>query len=89
MAGAFAVYGGHGTTQSPVIVYEIESGKRLGWQHPRHRRDAFFAAAMFTQTFDGVMLPPEIPRPRRVQSCGLNACRRESTGLRISDLELI
>ncbi|MER9869859.1 hypothetical protein NKJ35_22285 [Mesorhizobium sp. M0136] len=30
-AGAFAVYGGHGTTQSPVIVYEIEPGKRLGW----------------------------------------------------------
>src|SRR2546430_17599028 len=33
-AGAFAVYGGHGTTASSTIVYEIEPGKRLGW-HPR------------------------------------------------------
>ncbi|MER9076599.1 hypothetical protein NKH80_28165 [Mesorhizobium sp. M0904] len=72
MAGAFAVCGGQGTTQSSVIVYEIEPGKRLGWQHPRHRRDAFFAAAMFTQTFDNVMLPP----------------KRESPGLRIADSEL-
>ena len=30
-AGAFAVYGGHGTTASSTIVYEIEPGKRLGW----------------------------------------------------------
>jgi quercetin dioxygenase-like cupin family protein len=30
-AGAFAVYGGHGTTASSTIVYEIEAGKRLGW----------------------------------------------------------
>ena len=30
-AGAFAVYGGHGTTQSSTIVYEIEPGHRLGW----------------------------------------------------------
>ena len=29
--GAFAVYGGHGTTQSSTIVYEIEPGGRLGW----------------------------------------------------------
>ncbi|MER8404151.1 cupin domain-containing protein [Mesorhizobium sp. M0185] len=105
-AGAFAVCGGHGTTQSSVIVYEIEPGKRLGWHsdateetqyiiagtgelhieggstHPvgpgsvlvlptpvRHdlvntgtetlRAVAFFAAAMFTQTFDNVMLPPK------------------------------
>ena len=28
--GAFAVYGGHGATASSTIVYEIESGKRLG-----------------------------------------------------------
>ena len=27
-AGAFAVYGGHGTTASSTIVYEIEPGKR-------------------------------------------------------------
>src|SRR5713101_6689921 len=105
-AGAFAVYGGHGTTASSTIVYEIEPGKRLGWHtdateetqyiiagtgelhmedgsiHPvgpdsvfvlstpvRHdlvnvgrdtlRAVAFFAAAMFTQTFDNVMLPPK------------------------------
>jgi quercetin dioxygenase-like cupin family protein len=103
--GAFVVYGGHGTTQSSTIVYEIEPGGRLGWHtdateetqyiiagagelhledgstHPvgpgsvfvlptpvRHdlvntgtetlRAVAFFAAAMFTQTFDNVMLPP-------------------------------
>lgn len=30
-AGAFAVYGGHGTTASSTIVYEVEPGKRLGW----------------------------------------------------------
>ena len=30
-AGAFAVYGGHGTTASSTIVYEIEPGGRLGW----------------------------------------------------------
>ena len=105
-AGAFAVYGGHGTTASSTIVYEIEPGKRLGWhtdateetqyiiagngelhmedgsKHPvgpgsifvlptpvKHdlvnvgnktlRAVAFFAAAMFTQNFDNVMLPPK------------------------------
>jgi quercetin dioxygenase-like cupin family protein len=103
-AGAFASYGGHGATQSSVIVYEIEPGGRLGWHtdateesqyiiggsgklfledgttYPvgpgsvfvlptgvRHdlanvgtetlRAVAFFAAAMFTQSFDNVMLP--------------------------------
>jgi hypothetical protein len=30
-AGAFAVYGGSGTTASSTIVYEVEPGKRLGW----------------------------------------------------------
>lgn len=104
-AGAFALCGGHGSTQSSTIVYEIEPGGRLGWHtdateetqyiiagrgelrmedgtHPvgpgsvfvlptgvRHdlantgdetlRAVAFFAAAMFTQTFDDVMLPPD------------------------------
>jgi quercetin dioxygenase-like cupin family protein len=105
-AGAFAVYGGHESTASSTIVYEIEPGKRLGWHtdateetqyiiagtgklyledgstHPvgpgsvfvlptpmRHdlentgketlRAVAFFAAAMFTQDFDQVMLPPK------------------------------
>ena len=28
---AFALYGGHGTTQSSTIVYEIEPGGHLGW----------------------------------------------------------
>jgi len=105
-AGAFAVYGGHGTTASSTIVYEIEPGGRLGWHTDateetqyiiagsgelhledgtthkvgpgsvfvlptplRHdlantgketlRAVAFFSAAMFTQTFDNVMLPPK------------------------------
>jgi quercetin dioxygenase-like cupin family protein len=105
--GAFAAYGGHGTTASSTIVYEIEPGKRLGWhtdateetqyilagtgelrmedgsKHQvgpgsvfviptpvRHdlvntgketlRAVAFFAAAMFTQQFDNVMLPPDV-----------------------------
>ena len=105
-AGAFAVYGGHGATQSSTIVYEIEPGGRLGWHTDateetqyiiggagklfledgtthlvgpgsvfvlptgvRHdlvnvgtetlRAVAFFAAAMFTQNFDNVMLPPK------------------------------
>jgi quercetin dioxygenase-like cupin family protein len=104
-AGAFVVYGGHGTTQSSTIVYEIEPGGELGWHtdateetqyiiagkgelrtedgnYPvgpgsvfvlptpmRHnlanvgtetlRAVAFFAAAMFTQDFDNVMLPPK------------------------------
>ena len=104
--GAFAVYGGHGATASSTIVYEIESGKRLGWHTDateetqyiiagtgklyledgsthlvgpgsvsvlptplRHdlentgketlRAVAFFAAGMFTQDFDQVMLPPK------------------------------
>src|SRR5437868_5114105 len=30
-AGAFAVYGGYGTTASSTIVYGIEPGHRLGW----------------------------------------------------------
>jgi quercetin dioxygenase-like cupin family protein len=105
-AGAFALYGGHGTTASSTIVYEVEPGKRLGWHTDateetqyiiaghgklyledgstrdvgpgsvfvlptplRHdlentgketlRAVAFFAAAMFTQDFDQVMLPPK------------------------------
>ena len=105
-AGAFAVYGGHGTTQSSTIVYEIEPGHRLGWHTDateetqyiiagsgklfmedgntydvgpgsvfvlptgvKHdlantgkeqlRAVAFFAAAMFTQNFDNVMMPPK------------------------------
>jgi len=104
--GAFVLYGGHGTTESSTIVYEIEPGGRLGWHTDatketqyiiagsgelqledgsKHavgpgsvfvlptplRHDlvnvgtdtlcavAFFAAAMFTQTFDNVMLPPK------------------------------
>jgi quercetin dioxygenase-like cupin family protein len=103
-AGAFATCGGHGSTASSTIVYEIEPGGHLGWhtdateetqyiisgtgtlymedgQHAvgpgsvfalpaniRHdlantgtetlRAVAFFAAAMFTQTFDEVMMPP-------------------------------
>jgi quercetin dioxygenase-like cupin family protein len=106
-AGAFVAYGGHGTTQSSTIVYEIEPGGRLGWHTDateetqyilsgsgelrledgtthkvgpgsvfvlptpvRHdlantgqeklRAVAFFAAAMFTQTFDNAMLPPDV-----------------------------
>lgn len=106
-AGAFAAYGGHGTTQSSTIVYEIEPGGRLGWHtdateetqyilagtgelrledgsthavgpgsvfvlptpvrhdlantgHETLRAVAFFAAAMFTQTFDNAMLPPDV-----------------------------
>lgn len=106
-AGAFAACGGHGTTQSSTIVYEIAPGGRLGWhtdateetqyilsgsgelrledgtRHAvgpgsvfvlptpvRHdlantgsdtlRAVAFFAAPMFTQTFDNVMLPPDV-----------------------------
>jgi len=105
-AGAFAVYGGHGTTASSTIVYEIEPGKRLGWHTDateetqyiiasagelymedgtthrvgpgsvfaiptpvKHdlvnvgketlRAVAFFAAAMFTQNFDNVMMRPK------------------------------
>jgi quercetin dioxygenase-like cupin family protein len=104
--GAFAVYGGHGTTASSTIVYEIEPGARLGWHTDateetqyviagtgklyledgsthavgpgsifvlptpmRHdlentgketcRAGAVLAAAMFTQDFDQVMLPPK------------------------------
>jgi quercetin dioxygenase-like cupin family protein len=105
-AGAFAVFGGHGSTASSTIVYEIEPGKRLGWHTDateetqyiiagqgklyledgstwpvgpgsvfvlptpmRHdlentgketlRAVAFFSAAMFTQDFDQVMMPPK------------------------------
>ncbi|MCJ7597869.1 MAG: cupin domain-containing protein [Methyloceanibacter sp.] len=105
-AGAFALYGDHGSMTSSTIVYEIEPAKRLGWHTDateetqyivagegtlyledgsthkvgpgsvfvlptpmRHdlentgketlRAVAFFAAAMFTQDFDQVMLPPK------------------------------
>ena len=105
-AGAFAVCGGRGASQSSTIVYEIAPGHRLGWHtdateetqyivagygtlfmeggatYPvaagsvfvlptgiKHdllnsgqetlRAVAFFAAAMFTQEFDDVMLPPK------------------------------
>ena len=104
-AGAFATCGGHGSSPSSTIVYEVEPGHRLGWHtdateetqyiiagtgelqmesgtypvgpgsvfalptNVRHdlvntgsetlRAVAFFAAAMFTQTFDNVMLPPK------------------------------
>jgi len=105
-AGAFALCGGNGSTQSSTIVYEIEPGHRLGWHTDateetqyilagtgelqiedgsvhavgagsvfvlptpiKHdlvntgtetlRAVAFFAAAMFTQTFDDVMMPPK------------------------------
>ena len=105
-AGAFAVYGGHGTTASSTIVYEIEPGKRLGWHTDAteetqyiiagdgelHMEDgsvqrvglgsvfvlptpvkhdfvnivngtlravAFFAAAMYTQNFENVLMPPK------------------------------
>ncbi len=103
--GAFATFGGRGSTASSTIVYEIEPGGRLGWHTDateetqyiiagtgllhledgtskpvgpgsvfvlptplRHdlentgtetlRAVAFFAAAMFTQTFDDKMMPP-------------------------------
>ncbi len=106
-AGAFATYGGHGSTQSSTIVFEIEPGERLGWHTDateetqyilagsgelqledgtvhhvkpgdvfviptpvRHdlvntgtdtlRAVAFFAAAMFTQTFDNTMIAPNV-----------------------------
>ena len=104
--GAFAVYGGHGASQSSTIVYEIEPGHRLGWHTDateetqyiiagtgtlhveggqtfpvgpgsvfvlptpvKHdlantggetlRAVAFFAAGMFTQSFDNLMSPPK------------------------------
>jgi quercetin dioxygenase-like cupin family protein len=104
--GAFVVYGGHETTASSTIVYEVEPGKRLGGHTDAseetqyiisgqgklyledgstHQGDqaassccrrrcahdlentgketlravAFVAAAMFTQDFDQVMLPPK------------------------------
>ena len=126
-AGAFAVNGGHGTTASSTIVYEIEPGKRLGWHTDAteetqyiiagsgelHMEDgsthqvgpgrvfaiptpvkhdlanvakdtlravAFFAAAMFTQTFDNVMMPPKghiLGTPNR----GARLCLERTAGL--------
>ena len=66
-AGAFAVYGGHGATASSTIVYEIEPGKRLGWHTDATEETQYIIAgegelhmaAMFTQNFDNVMLPPK------------------------------
>ena len=43
-AGAFAVYGGHGTTASSTIVYEIEPGKRLGWHTDATEETQFIIA---------------------------------------------
>src|SRR5436190_21099232 len=114
-AGAFAAYGGHGTTASSTIVYEIEPGKRLGWHTDateetqyiiagtaelhledgseasrrvgsvfvlptpmRHdlvnvgddtlRAAAFSAAAMFTQDFDNMMVPPKNSHLRHAEA---------------------
>jgi hypothetical protein len=36
--GAFAVYGGNGTTASSAIVYEVEPGKRLAGTPMRLKR---------------------------------------------------
>lgn len=56
------LYGGHGATQSSTIAYEIEPGGRLGWHTDatEETQVAFFAAAMFKQQFDNVMIAPSV-----------------------------
>jgi hypothetical protein len=44
-AGAFAVYGGHGTTASATIVYEVGPGKRLGWHTDATEETQYIIAA--------------------------------------------
>ena len=55
-AGAFAVYGGPGSVfvlPTPIRHDLANTGEET------LRAVAFFAAAMFTQNFDNVMLPPK------------------------------
>ena len=44
------------------------------------RAVAFFAAAMFTQDFDSVMLPPKSPHPRHAEPRGLGAASSSFVG---------
>src|SRR5262245_59901784 len=57
-AGAFAVYGGHGTTTSSTIVYEIQPGHRLGW-HTDATEETQYNIAVSGKLFleDGTTFP--------------------------------
>src|SRR5687768_4871545 len=56
-AGAFAVYGGHGTTQSSTIVYEIEPGGRLGRHTDATEETQYIIAGTGELRVDGAAFP--------------------------------
>jgi quercetin dioxygenase-like cupin family protein len=52
---SFVLYGGHGTTQSSTIVYEIEPGGELGWHTDATEETQYIVAGQGEfQTEDGV-----------------------------------
>ena len=52
---SFVVYGGHGTTQSSTIVYEIEPGGELGWHTDATEETQYIVAGKGEfQTEEGV-----------------------------------
>src|SRR5713101_5293022 len=69
-AGAFAVYGGHGTTASSTIVYEIGPGKRLGWHTDATEETQYIIAGSgddVLRLFRGIGVPAEpLPRPNLI-----------------------
>ena len=52
---SFVVFGGHGTTQSSTIVYEIEPGGELGWHTDATEETQYIVSGKGEfQTEDGV-----------------------------------
>ena len=77
-AGAFAVYGGHGSTASSTIVYEIEPGKRLGW-HTDATEETQYIIAGHRQALYGRRLDLSGRTGQRLRRCR----RRSATTSRI------
>jgi len=77
--GAFARYGGQGSTASSTIVYEIEPGGRLGWHSDATEETQYIIAGsgkLYLE--DGSTLP--IRSSRRSSSwCNSRICSRSTT----------
>ena len=77
-AGAFAVYGGHGTTASSTIVYEIEPGHRLGWHTDATEETQYIIAGTgddVLRFFGSVGVPAKpFPRLNLVNHRGRRGC---------------
>src|SRR6188472_4534019 len=82
--GAFAVYGGNGTTASSAIVYEVEPGKRLGWHTDATEETQYIIAStgdytwkMATPTVSarGAFLPFQTPVKHDLVNVGKETLR--------------